>query len=85
MYDKDGDFFDKFRTEKNEVRGNKSEMVVTVKKGEFLLNHAKKTSNKSSYSRLKYKLFDEHGKLKHKHKTDYIYISREGKARWVEL
>ena len=81
VFDKEEHFFDKFRNDKNEARGSKPELIVTVKKGKNLFYGLKKTSGKPTYSSLKYSLFDINGKRKQKHKTEFIYVSKKGKAR----
>ena len=73
--------FDLFKNDKNDDRGDEPELIVFARKTKFLNNHLKEGQKKYTSSRLKCYLYGDNGKRKQKHATDFIYVSKAGKAR----
>ncbi|XP_076817883.1 uncharacterized protein LOC143463307 [Clavelina lepadiformis] len=82
VYDKDDGLFDIFKSHKQEQRGNVPELLITVTKGKYLLNHLEKGQEKFEKAKIKCLVHPHSDKVLPKLRSSYSYVNTKGTSRW---
>ena len=81
IFDKNGNFFDRFKNHKDEERGHEHELLITIIKGKYLCNELAKDGLKLSDCRLKCKFYPDSMKNGPKLKTAYVHCNLKGTSK----
>lgn len=82
IFDNDSNFFDMFKSNKDDVRGKEPELLITVLKGKYLQNALRREKGKLKICRLKCKFYPDCLKHGPKLKTSYTLCNRKSSTRW---